>query len=273
MKKLILLFLILLVSIYLVNSETISGSCSIKTACNADEAAVFSLYEQTDSHVRTDLSGRYKLCCPNNKVLIGTKGSNCADPANPDSADLLFKAYNTGRSVTEDAHVSYSINPLPGYTENVCLSLTPEFSGNVQCTIKTSSCDANELGVVSLFQREDSHVGSINDYANKICCSVNFCPQDFYWRNGECIPRFASCLVAEGEFKKITSDSLCQSLWRQPMSQTELYWRDALSPEVQDCFEIDNELACCYATEYLGDTYGKYVENTLIKKRINEIFG
>lgn len=268
MKKLILLFLILLVSIYLANSEAISGACSIKTSCAAEEAAIFSLYEQTDSHVRTDLSGRYKVCCPNNKVLMGTEGSNCTNPpGKEDSADLLFKAYDN-----EDSHVGDAGSP---WQENVCLSLTSEFSGEVQCTIKTTLCDANELGVVSLFQGGDSHVGSVNDYENKICCRVNYCPARFQWdpNLNRCEPTFSVCLLAKGKLREITPDSLCQSLWREPLSQEGEYWKDALNPEVQDCFTIQNERACCFATEYLEDTYGQYFDNVLIKKKITEIFG
>ena len=266
MKKLILLFLILSISIYLVNSEKISGTCSIKTSCDAGETALFSLYEQTDSHVKVGLNERYKVCCPNIKVLNGTKGSQCANPpGREDSADLLFKAYNN-----VDSHVS---NAASSWQENVCLSLSSEFSGSVQCTIK-SSCDANELGVVSLYQVEDSHVGSVNDYLNKVCCSVNYCPAEFQWdpNLNRCVPIFEICLLQNSD-GKVDQSKFCKSIWRQPLSQTEPYWDGALTPQDKDCFEIDNEAGCCFAATYLGDTYGRYVDNTLIKKSINEIFG
>ena len=262
MKKLILLFLILSISIYFVNSETISGSCSIKTSCAVNEVALFSLYEQRDSHVKVDLSGRYKVCCPNNN-LTGTTGAQCANPpGKEDSADLLFKAYSN-----LDSHISSAGS---FWQENICLGINSTLSGNVQCTTK-SSCGANELGVVSLYQQEDSHVGAVNDYSNKVCCSVTVCPAGFTWDGVKCTPAFFACFLLES--KKINPDYLCQSIWTEPMSQSDPYWGDALTPNVQDCFEINNERACCFATSYLGDTYGQYEENNLIKKTIEEIFG
>ena len=127
--------------------------------------------------------------------------------------------------------------------------------------------------VVSLYQQTDSHVGSYDDYSVKICCSVNVCPEHFYWNAIEqrCLPGFQACLIRDIPTNTVSQTELCKDLWRTPVSQNDPYWRDAKTENSQDCFDINNERACCYYATYNDKEYGQYAPNSVIKKSISQL--
>ena len=271
MKKLMLILIIIsLINIINVNAV---DDCKISTSCSIfNEKAIFSLYQITDSNVRNDVLGEYKVCCPFNGLKIkGTYGS-CGST---DRDDIIVKAYNTGKTPL-DAHASIPSSTASGYTQNICLSLDDGVNGSVQCR-SASSCDTanNEFGVVSLYQESDSHVGSISDYNNKVCCKVTVCPEGFIWDSviKTCRSNFPACFVRTVSTNSVDQTEECKDRWMTATSQTGLYWKDALTPLTNDCFEqsspgiADNARACCYEALYNDKEYGRY-SNILINKTI-----
>ncbi len=290
LKKLLIIFTIIFFFTNLISINAAVGVCTVKNiepGCASNEKAIFSLYQSADSHVKIGTTGPWLACCPAYLNLSGSSGTgnSCGSNIINSQNALLFKSYQT-----TDAHVSAPGQVIGSNPTNICLSFANDIDGNqlpgsISCSVK-STCIGNEVGVASLYQLSDSHVGpyTAGNYANKICCSINQCPTNFIWGLNEetggyeCLPIFATCLLQtdSGTDSGIDLTYACKELWRTPVSQTGDYWNDALTPLTDDCFATsnspdDNGRACCFKASYLGNTYGSYLENGIIKEPISEI--
>jgi len=249
-------------------------TCTVRAySCSTGEVPVYSMYQSIDSHINKDVSRtfNFQLCCPISNVYslaTPSSGNNVCGGLLED--DIVVKAFNNG----VDAHVNKPTSRL-GDT-NICLRLNAGVSGSITCNLITSGdCAVGEVRVASLAQQEDSHVGAYIDYSNKICCKVITCPSGFAWDGTKCVPGFEICLLKFSN-GTVSSRELCKDEWRTPVNQNDPYWRDALTPITQDCFAQsetggENAVACCFDTTYLGNTYGRYRPNVVIKRTIQEI--
>ena len=271
LKKLFLLtFIVLIYSAFDVNA---AANCAVRATCAADETPIFSLYENTDSHVLNNYNGNFKVCCPNSYGVNGTFGTvNSCGIYNIGDFETspIIKVYDTGVRPL-DSHVSIPYSAGPGYTQNICLTLNPNKYGNVSCRFVQNTCDTNEFGVISLAEDsgQDSHVGPYAGYPNNICCNAIKCPPRFTWNPATqtCFPEFEICLL------QIANDPIsepppepgyfCQDMWRNPISQSDPYWDDALTPAApQDCFRVQNVEGCCLDTVIITNTGGIYERRT-----------
>ncbi len=246
MKKLIILILASLILAISVNAL----ECTIKQSCSVGENSLsLSFYQETDSHLKNiNSNGPYKLCCPNS-YEVNVFGSSC-------NSGIFLKYYNSGTTPL-DTHVSKPESTL--YTSNICFKFNSG-SGNVQCSTK-SSCDSDELGVLSLAQSEDSHAGSFSSYNNKVCCKITKCPENFDWSetSSSCQPAFPVCFVRDIPTNTVEPDYSCQSRWMTPLNQGGNYWKDALD-EDDNCFKPNNGQACCFESVYDNKEYGQQEE-------------
>jgi len=262
-KKLVLPLVI--VSLVLLFSFNVNADvCQVKPSCDpSTETAIFSLYEATDSHVRMDLLGNYKVCCPSSLNIVG-KYDQCGTTIQ--NEPIILKSFSN-----TDSHVSAPEFATGQFTRNVCLGFNANAgSGGLTCRTQTSNCALNELGVISLSEQEDSHVGDYNAYTNKVCCTINTCPAGFAWNGTQCTPNFDICLI-QNPSGVIQPGPDCQALWMTPANQNDDYWRDALSPTVEDCFTPNNVGACCYTTEYQGSTYGEYQQIIVRRSTLQQV--
>ncbi len=253
--------------------------CTIKTSCGLDEFPLFSMYQDTDSHVREDVNGAYKVCCPsfvNN--LTAYTSDTCGTGATANSQSKVIRMYGTYPAL--DAHAAIPSSVAPGYV-SMCLGLQTGVTGNVVCTSRLNSCNLNEIGVVSLYQTEDSHVGGYENYTNKICCSLTICPTGFAWQLNlvsgvyECTPIFYTCFQRTISTDTIDQTKACKARWNPPANQsTNEYWNDALTPLTDDCFAQtsagagDNKQACCYENVFNDQEYGEYVDMAINRTTI-----
>ncbi|MEK6932685.1 MAG: hypothetical protein AABW56_02725 [Nanoarchaeota archaeon] len=254
-----LILLLVFISLVLVFGFNVNAEvCRVRPSCDSStETAVFSLYQATDSHLRMDFGGNYKVCCPSSLNIVG-KFDRCGITIQ--NEPIILKTFSN-----TDSHVSAPEFATGQFTKNVCLGFNANVgSGGLTCRTQTTNCAPSELGVISIYQGEDSHVGDYNTYSNKVCCTINTCPTGFIWDGNACIPAFEVCLI-QNSGGGIQPGPDCQAIWMTPVNQNDNYWDDALTPSTRDCFTINNDAACCYATEFQGNTYGEY-KNVLVKK-------
>ena len=229
------------------------NACFARSSCLLTESPIFSLYQSGDSHVRNDVSGTQKVCCPryfeNDKTqstynfqFTGTYGTASCGTANVN--DEIVKAFNTGTNPL-DAHVikkeldENNLEPPTGgvvydtgltgaaggggegpppaakYDKYICLAFNSNAQGNIQCTTRASACNAGELNVISLEREQDSHVGAYSDYQNRVCCKVTSCPVGFIWDDIDkvCEPSFPVCFKRNIATNTVDTSYACDARW------------------------------------------------------------
>jgi len=130
----------------------LATACTVEDGgCQLGEVAVFSLYNNSNSHAGDVNYYNKKVCCTN--VI----SSNIRTTCNSDESEVMtfYKENNT-----HAAKKGY-------YTHRVCT----KFSSYLNCVMK-SSCTASEVCVASLAHSTNSHIGDCNSYPNKICCGA-----------------------------------------------------------------------------------------------------
>ena len=255
MKKLILfIFVIFLFQNIDVNSFT----CSVKDNCASEENLIFYMYSSTDTHISTiTTSWPKKLCCT----------SEISNSCSADVKSQLFKLYSNA-----EGHISTSSSTT--YPTPICISLANDAPGYIECNLKPT-CDAGEQCIITLSSTDDAHVSdcSANGYSNKVCCKATVCPVGFTWdfSTGTCKPAFAICYTGNVGSSTADPGSLCGNKWRNPISQNDPYWIDAIDADEPDCFRFSNAQACCYVSTYNNKEYGAYQDINLKTCTVDEI--
>lgn len=123
-------------------------TCSLKYgSCEADETCLFSLRNETNSHLGNCSVYNYKVCCKNLNVEMGS--------CTPISESLLSLAKE------ENSHASYEI--ASEYNISICIFPQAVCSLREQCT-------RNEVCIVSFYNDTNSHAAKCGYYKNNLCC-------------------------------------------------------------------------------------------------------
>jgi len=85
-----------------------------------------------------------------------------------------------GLSDITNAHAEIPDATPQEYTENICY-------GTFNCRSTTENCEFNEMGVFSLTDETNAHIGGFGDYGIKICC-LGICEAGEEYIDGNCIP-------------------------------------------------------------------------------------
>jgi len=163
-KRVSLVFGIIFFTFLFNLSSAFALTCTLRdTPCQANEECVFSLFQQTDSHVsQCGTPGyNYNVCCqePGGILNATVKMENCNENLNESGVISLYK--------TSDSHArEYAEYDL---LYHVCLNSS---IGRIGCSYQ-SSCSPGE-GLASLKQDSDSHVAEYSYYPIKICCGSPF---------------------------------------------------------------------------------------------------
>jgi len=252
------------------------NACFVRNSCLATENPIFSTYQYGDTHVRNDVIGNYKVCCPRyfendkppstyNFQFTGTYGTASCGTANVN--DEIVKAFKTGTNPL-DAHVIkkeldennlgpptggvvYDIEltgaaggggegppPAAKYDKYICLAFNNDAAGNIQCTTRLNSCNAGELNVISLEREQDSHVGAYSDYQYKVCCKITSCPNDFVWDDALGTCRFlpSACFQRNVYTGVIDTSKDCDARWTSATNQVTNEYWNDVLTSANDCF-------------------------------------
>ncbi len=145
-----------------------ANTCKVRTSCLSGETAVASMYGVTDSHMRGDTSGAYKVCCPyyySGSYQGGTPGCSATD------------AIIVNADVPQDSNVN---QPTSVWNAKVCLIKPGDIETPNDCRIK-AVCGSSELCVASIYSTTDAHAAECDTYSNNICC----CPSGYRWDPNE----------------------------------------------------------------------------------------
>ena len=140
----------------------VSGaSCSVtdRSSCQVQGGYVaLGLSNITNAHGETANSGNY------NYVL-------CCDFAGSTTCDSTNKIIGLSSSTNAHAEIPSDTN----YLTDICYN-------SLTCVSRTNSCNTGELGVLSLSNQTNAHIGAYNDYNTKICCSISsISTNSLYW--------------------------------------------------------------------------------------------
>ncbi len=148
-------------------------SCSTKASCLGTEACIFTMYDTyTD-----DTAGAHGANCTGTGIydnLVCCSASGCAPTCevvgSPSSCspgyERVISLYNG-----TDAHAQ-DPDGYNTYTNVICCS-TGACGGTLSCGVTATSCDVGEETLASMASNDDSHLGGINTYSDKICCVIN----------------------------------------------------------------------------------------------------
>jgi len=142
---------------------TISAeSCSIVENASCTDNIIMRLSNITNAHGELSNQSNYDfvLCCD-----FGTGNTNCSG-----TNDIIGLEYET------NAHAE--IPTLSNYDIRVCYE-------DLTCVARTS-CESDEMGILSLFNETSSHIGGSGDYDYKICCE-GMCDTGYGYSEGECV--------------------------------------------------------------------------------------
>ncbi|MBU4116145.1 MAG: hypothetical protein KKG94_00170 [Nanoarchaeota archaeon] len=161
LKNLAIIYCLILVSVF-VSAET----CSIETSCSPDNT-IMKLADSINSHgeLWSQTNYDYFLCCDFQRSHECT-GANKI---------ISLSAATNAHAEVPDADTSL-------YANDVCY-------GNFECrsTIEECSSDAGEMGLISLSDYNNAHIGAFGDvnYLVKICCA-GVCTSGYTYVDGEC---------------------------------------------------------------------------------------
>ena len=141
--------------LFVIGSEAIP-TCTFRSgSCNGDETCVFSVVQDTNSHVGSCGTYNTQVCCTEiTSATIRTGSCNAGEGP----VISIFAASN--------AHAGTGF-----YYSNLVCAKT---SSNPIVTNVRTSCNSKENCVVSFFQSDNTHVGNCNYYSNKLCIQELF---------------------------------------------------------------------------------------------------
>lgn len=152
MKKLlfVFLFVFLLSGVFAVDV----GTCGVVARASCDNPAtegyvVMGLSSSTNSHGESTITGAYPyvLCC---NIGNGVGANECT------ATNTIIKLSSSTNAHAEEPSLSH-------YLTRVCYE-------DFVCRKTTTTCDADEKGILSLTADTNAHIGKFDDYDTKICC-------------------------------------------------------------------------------------------------------
>jgi len=137
--------------------------CEVTDHCGSGTFCVFSMYNNTNSHIATCASDYpLKVCCGATGTILTTSTSNNKCTSNQGFLFSGFKLYNT--------HVDTNDKANFGYDNNFCLSSS---NTKVSCSVESGAC-ATGTCVAKLFDYVNSHVGDCSsEYGLTLCCGLS----------------------------------------------------------------------------------------------------
>jgi hypothetical protein len=131
-------------------------SCTVASACNTPDVAVFKLFQTGNSHAELASQSNYSkyVCCSG----VSGISNSCSGP----NAVTVLRLHDATNSHVEE-------NTQGNYGNNACLSIA---NGTVTVGYQNSNCTGFDTTLASISGVTNAHVGDASAYPLKVCASA-----------------------------------------------------------------------------------------------------